>query len=191
MILGTNTTRSEDRRDRSSTCRGADVIPVRSGEIHATKDKDQVLVAHGLGSCVAIAAYDPSTGAGAMAHVQMPSRDGGAPRGLLPATAYADVAIEVMASALQRLGAIRKYTVISLVGGARTMSDRDMFQIGERNILDVRRHLWRIGYLVAATDVGGTHWRTARLLMDTGTVVVRTAEKEEVLRSGHQRPDRR
>ncbi len=52
------------------------------------------------------------------------------------------------------------------------MNGRNSFNIGERNLLLARRFLWMNGLLVSKEDTGGHDYRTLRLEMATGRVML-------------------
>ena len=52
------------------------MIMVGLGEVKASKDPDAVLACLGLGSCIAVAVYDPKAKVGGMAHVVLPKSRG-------------------------------------------------------------------------------------------------------------------
>jgi chemotaxis protein CheD len=57
----------------------------------------------------------------------------------------------------------------------------DMFEIGKRNHVILRKMLWKAGVPIKAEDVGGTVFRTARLFVDTGRVTIKTETSERDL----------
>ena len=72
-------------------------------------------------------------------------------------------------------GASKRRLVLSVAGGARIRAGGgkdDMFAIGKRNVLALRKILWQQGVLISAEDVGGTATRTMSLEVESGRVVV-------------------
>jgi chemotaxis protein CheD len=77
-----------------------------------------------------------------------------------------------------RLGAKKERLVVRLAGGAHQAEreEDDLFQIGKRNLLAVRKLLWRNNVIVRAEDVGGSRVsRTLYLDAATGALRVRAA----------------
>lgn len=134
----------------------------------------------GLGSCLAILAYDPEANGGrglaAVAHAVLPrpfSRDEHA----APAK-YASEAIRNLGAALVERGASLEAVRIALVGGAQLLggaSDANgLPQLGGRNVEEARLNARAFGFVLVAEEVGGTVGRTVVLDAGTGEVTVRT-----------------
>ncbi len=153
-------------------------IMVGLGEVKISKDPESVLACLGLGSCVAISAFDPVVKVGGMAHVVLPkshgkSRDKGA--------RYADVAVPLLFKKLQECGAVDSRLVINLVGGAQMSLAPGMgtaFKIGEDNVAAVRAALAAAGLKPKSVETGGHRGRTMRLLIESGKAMVASAGEE-------------
>ena len=52
------------------------------------------------------------------------------------------------------------------------MDSNDSFNIGKRNLMSLRKILWKAGLMLHNEDVGGTQPRTAKLEIATGRIVV-------------------
>lgn len=157
---------------------GKTTIAVGIGDLHLTDDPNTVLVAHGLGSCVGISAYEPSTRLAALLHVMLPSSTE-AKEAVVP-TKYADTGIAMMLDLLRERGAAVRRLQIRAAGGASILlapGFGDKFRIGERNAAAVQEAIKRHGVRLAAHDLGGRHGRTMELHVDTGLVTVRTIGK--------------
>ena len=74
-------------------------IRVRISETKVAKG-DAVLVCYGLGSCVAVALYDPEQEVGGLAHVLLP----GSPRQEDNPSKYSDTSIECLVEKIQKMG---------------------------------------------------------------------------------------
>lgn len=135
----------------------------------------EVLVTHGLGSCLSITLYDPQTRTGAMAHTLLPvPRPGQA--GARPGKFVAS-AIAAMLAELPALGAAPERLQAKLVGGANMFESLALATgelIGERNAQAAREILAQHGVPLAAEDTGGNFGRTAELVLETGEVRVRS-----------------
>lgn len=142
-------------------------------------DGDDTLTSYGLGSCLAIALYDPEAGIGGLAHAMLPDGDAMANSDRKPGK-YADTAIRALLRRMVERGATYTAVEAKLAGGS------DMFQfegfgkgVGRRNVAAAREELEKLGVPVVAEDVGGDHGRTVKFTPGTGKLVVKTADEDE------------
>lgn len=153
-------------------------VPI--GEMQISAAADDVLVAFGLGSCVAICIYDPVARVGGMLHALLPAASCNKRRS--KPTKFVDQGLSLLIQALLERGARRERLVASLCGGARMLSD-DSFngslQIGENNARAAEVALLAAGVWVQAQETGGRVGRTVRLYIATGRVTVKTLKTGE------------
>jgi len=155
-----------------------EVVVVGMGGIQVSRDHSGVLACLGLGSCIAVCAYDPLSKVGGMAHVVLPNSGG--KDGIAPGK-FADTAVPLLLQEMAKAGGARSRLIIKLVGGAQLALARGLesvFSTGERNLAEVKAALARERISVAATDTGGNMGRTVRMFVDTGKVIVKTAGGE-------------
>lgn len=133
-----------------------------------------VLVTSGLGSCVAVALHDPSSGMAGLAHVLLPSAGFGPPS-IHPAK-YADSGVALLAEELRRRGAAQHRLVAKLAGGARMFASllSSGINMGQRNVDATRKALYKLNIPVIGEDVGGEYGRSVRLVAATGALTVRS-----------------
>ena len=149
------------------------VVHVGIGELVVSRDPEQTLAAYGLGSCVAVAAWDRPSRTGGMVHIMLPDSTAG-PRRLGP-TSFGDTGVRALIETMEGQGASRERLAVKIAGGAQVLSlgeHQDGFAIGRRNIEAVREALRRLGLTVLAEDVGGTTGRTLLLHVATGRTTV-------------------
>lgn len=134
---------------------------------------DAVLVTAGLGSCVALALHDATTGISGLAHILLPSTGIGPPS-MHPAK-YADSGVPLLVEEMRRHGA-RGPLVARLAGGARMFAAllSSGINMGQRNVEATRAALERLGVPVVAEDVGGEYGRSVRVAASSGAVSVRS-----------------
>ena len=139
-------------------------ILVGIGGIGTSRNPGDTLVTMALGSCVAIVAHDPSTGVTGMAHVALPGNPRDKKRSQ-PRGYYADSAVPELIRKLEVAGGPRRGIGlrIKIVGGATILDAMGSFNIGKRNVLAIKRALWRFGLGPLAEDVGGNFSRTVRI----------------------------
>ena len=149
------------------------------GELKYADNPGEELACLGLGSCVAVSAWDPITKQGAMAHVVLPECSPG--REQTPK--FADVAVPELVSTLKSKGVNPQKLQIKLVGGAHMSMTGSpglpVMRIGDRNIDAVREQLKKLGLKGDAEDLGGNNGRTVRLDVESGRVTVVTAGTEK------------
>jgi chemotaxis protein CheD len=155
--------------------REQELFVVGMGEIVVTASPDAVLSCIGLGSCIAVCAYDRLAKVGGMAHVVLPQYNG------LPGSNYAkfaDTAVPLLLEEMNKKGGVKSRLIVKIAGGAQmTVAPglRDTFKTGERNLAQIMLVLQGKKIALAAADTGGNLGRTVRLYVDTGKVTVKTA----------------
>jgi chemotaxis protein CheD len=141
----------------------------------AAERGDRVLVTLGLGSCVAIMLHDPERGAGAMAHVLLPSRS--LARDVTNPAKFPDSAVPLLVDRLKGLGAEPRRLVAKLAGGASMFSQLmtpGTIQMGERNIVAARNALRAASIPIVREAVGGERGRSVRFYIKDGRVEIRS-----------------
>ena len=135
------------------------------------------LVAYGLGSCVGLAAWDPVTRIGGLAHFMLPSgaRDGD------PAK-YVDTGLPWFLAALSDAGASPSRMHLKAAGGAAMFGGmRGSLEIGRRNIVALETALAAAGFQLTAQDLGGAVGRTIVIDLTSGRFSVRTVHGTSTL----------
>jgi chemotaxis protein CheD len=147
---------------------------VRVADWAAGRD-ERALVTLGLGSCVAIMLHDAEAGAGAMAHVLLPSRS--LARDTSNPAKFPETAVPFLIEQLRALGADPRRLVAKLAGGASMFAQLmtpGAVQMGERNIVAARNALRAAGIPLAAEAVGGQAGRSVRFYVADGRVEIRS-----------------
>ena len=160
------------------TVSNATTIMVGLGEVKISEDPETVLACLGLGSCVAISAFDATAKVGGMAHVVLPASHGKTGE---KASRYADVAVPLLFKTLRERGAVDSRLVINLAGGAQMSLAAGIgtaFKIGEENVAAVSAALTAAGLKPKAVETGGNKGRTMRLFIETGKAMVSSAGQE-------------
>ncbi len=116
------------------------MITVGMGEGNVARADGSVLVALGLGSCVAVCLYDPLIRVGAMAHAMLPSvlKDRG------PAFRFAESAVPVPVELIEDAGALRARLLVAVAGGAQMFGGggaASVLDIGARNVVAAKEAL--------------------------------------------------
>ena len=132
-----------------------------------------VLVTYSLGSCIAVAIYDPIVRIGGMLHFMLPDSELDPEKAQNNPFMFADTGIPGLFKATYRLGAKKNRMQVVVVGGAQVGTGSDFFNIGKRNGIAVRKIFWKNNVMVNYQSVGGTHNRTLRLDVDDGRTWLR------------------
>ncbi len=131
-----------------------------------------------LGSCVGVCLYDPSIKTGGMSHIMLPVKKADSPA----LKKYADSAIPLLISELEKKKADRKNLTAKIIGGAKmfdVVENSIMGEIGRNNVSKVREVLKEVEIPIISEDVGGDYGRTVDFFLETGEVKIRTMGKEE------------
>ena len=144
------------------------------GECAVSDNPEDSLITHGLGSCLGITVYDPVAKVGGLLHAMLPFSPKGTPN---PDeyTKYVDTGVPVLFKRCYELGAVKGRMILKVAGGAHVLAvlpENDLFRIGHRNFITLKKILWKNHVLIAAQDVGGNESRTLTLFMANGAVEV-------------------
>lgn len=132
-----------------------------------------LIVTYALGSCLGIMAYDPVVKVGAMLHVMLPDSSIDATKAANQPAMFVDTGVPRLFREAYKLGAVKERMIVKVAGGAAVQGGSDMFEIGKRNLIALRKILWKNGVMVKAQDVGGSCSRTVTLDVATGGVTLR------------------
>jgi chemotaxis protein CheD len=138
-----------------------------------TADTGVYLVTYALGSCLGIVVHDPVARVGGMLHVMLPDSSLDSAKAAANPAMFVDTGVPRLFREAYRLGAEKSRLVVKVAGGAAGNGGSDMFEIGKRNMIALRRILWQNGVLIARHDVGGSQSRTMTLDVGTGAVALR------------------
>ncbi len=138
------------------------------GDIIVGSDPKDVLVAYGLGSCVALVVYVKNACLGVMAHIVLP---GSCAKQNMPHARYSDNAIDSVVGILAQHEYGLKHASVRLVGGAKTLPGLGI-DVGAQNVKAVTRALHSLGACAVAGDTGGYRSRTAELVLSSGMLRV-------------------
>ena len=155
-----------------------DQIVVGMADCRIADAPEQVLATFALGSCIGLTAYDPKTALGGLLHFMLPDSTIDPDKGRLNPFMFADTGIPRLIEMLAARGASKRRLVVHAFGGAQMMDDRNIFEIGKRNCLAMRKILWKVGILLSGEVVGGERSRTVKLEIATGRVVLQESGEE-------------
>jgi chemotaxis protein CheD len=144
------------------------------GELVISQDPSATLIAYGLGSCVALTAWDPRLRIGGLAHFMLPSGSPDQAGKRAPAKFIAG-GLETFLAELRAHGLAASRAQLKAAGGASMlMLGGDSLEIGRRNADALVAALQAAGLRLAASDLGGRVGRTVQLDVGSGRVTVRS-----------------
>ncbi|MCK5241870.1 chemotaxis protein CheD [bacterium] len=153
-------------------------------EMKISANPKEILVTYALGSCLGITIYDPVAQVGGLYH------------GMLPGARYLNARVEarplmflerglaVFFKAAYAAGADKQRLRIKVAGGASLQQNKgtpDVFAIGERNLLMLRKILWQNNLIIHGEDCGQDLTRNLFLDIGSGRTWVRIQGKEQDL----------
>ncbi|GAB4327896.1 MAG: chemoreceptor glutamine deamidase CheD [Calditrichia bacterium] len=148
------------------------------GEVGISNNPDDVIKTMALGSCVAVIFLAPKIRAAGMAHVALPDSSIGGNRAEQLKGYFADKAVPYLVEQFKKLGVEKNSDIIvKIAGGATIMDPNGVFNIGKRNILAIKKVLWKNRLAPRAEDVGDNFSRTVWIEMKTGKVFVSSPRK--------------
>jgi chemotaxis protein CheD len=146
-------------------------IDVETGAVK-TAVGSGVIKSSGIGSCVAVVAYDSLQRIGGIAHVMFP---GCCPDDNHPYPfRYCGDALDELFARLGELGVVSSDLIFCLAGGANVLQ-RENCTIGRENIRAVREYLIERNISVRSESLGGYIWRSVRLDLGNGEIFCREA----------------
>ena len=157
----------------------AAVRPVIVGmaDVKVTDKPDDTLITYALGSCLGIIVHDPVARVAGLLHVMLPSSQIDEAKAKAQPAMFVDTGVPLLFRECYRLGAKKERMTVSVAGGSfsgKSEAD-DSFQIGKRNMLTLRKLLWKNGVLIHADETGGVQQsRTMSVNVSSGLVQLRT-----------------
>src|SRR5580692_12751535 len=134
---------------------------------------DDVLTTYALGSCIGVALYDTAAGIGGLLHYQLPSSTADPERGREKPLMFADTGLAWMFGEMAKMGAQKRRLRVRLAGGAKMLNDSNLFDIGRRNHVAIRKLMWQNGMFIDSEHIGGTVPRNMELKIRDGSVVIK------------------
>lgn len=158
-------------------------VTVGISEMVLSNNPDDVITTHALGSCLGITIYDAADCVGGLIHIMLPLSSTNPGKAQTRPSMFVDTGIPKLFKESYNLGAQKERIVLTVAGGASVGNhrDRDYFEIGKRNIIMLRKLLWKNGIMMRYTDIGGAVSRTMSLSMRDGRVTVQSEGLESVL----------
>jgi chemotaxis protein CheD len=133
-----------------------------------------------LGANVALIVCDTTKGAIVMAHIALPESDLCPERAKVKPVHFADTAVPYVLAELKKVTGVdvtAANAVIKLAGGANVADAHGTFNVGKRNVIAVKKALWKYGLGPRAEDVGGEQSKSVTVCFDGAKVSVTSIGK--------------
>jgi len=147
-------------------------IVVGVSDMKISNNPQSSIVTYSLGSCIGITIYDPFVKVGGLLHFQLPDSGLNVHDAQKDPCKYADTAIPAFFRTAYRFGAQKQRLKVVVTGGANLMDENSRFDIGKRNYLAARKIFFQNNVLTRYEDVGGSHYRTVRLDLESGATSI-------------------
>jgi chemotaxis protein CheD len=142
------------------------------GDCIVSDKEDDIIRTFALASCVGVTAYSPVKKVAGMVHVVLPSPLDTKDQVERPGY-FAETGIPLLINKMCReYGCLKGELEIRIFGGADSIRDNDIFNIGKRNIEAVVSSLSGMGLSVHKVDLGGSESRTLKMEVKSGIVNV-------------------
>lgn len=156
------------------------LIKVGMADLKICKSPD-VLTTIGLGSCIGIAIYDPTTKISGLAHIMLP--DSTQIRNNTNIAKFADTGIQKLYDDMIKAGANKSKLVAKIAGGAKMFelsnANSQSINIGDKNAMASRQKLKELGIPLVGEDTGLNFGRTVELYSETGEYLIKAVGKQE------------
>lgn len=155
-----------------------EMIKVGMADLKICKAPD-ALTTIGLGSCIGIALYDPSTKITGLAHIMLP--DSTAIKNNSNIAKFADTGIQKLYDDMIAAGANKLKIVAKIAGGAKMFElsgSSNAINVGERNAQASRDKLKALGIKLLAEDCGLNFGRTVEIYSENGNYLIKSVGKD-------------
>ncbi len=156
------------------------MIKVGMADLKVCKAPDN-LTTIGLGSCIGIGIWDPTTNITGLAHIMLP--DSTSIRNNSNVAKFADTGIQKLVDDMIKMGANKSRMVAKIAGGAKMFEisggNASGINIGEKNALASKAKLKQLGIPLKAEDCGLNYGRTVEIYSEDGKYLIKAVGKAE------------
>ena len=151
------------------------------GDYGASKTAGQEVKTFALGSCIAVIMLDPKARCIGMVHVALPDSSINKERAKEKPGYFADTGIPALMKLMSELGCVGGGSgwIVKLVGGANVADASNIFNVGKRNGMAIKKILWDLKISPRAEDIGKNFSRTVTVRVDDGKVIVNSPGRGE------------
>lgn len=146
--------------------------------MRVSQEPEDVLATYSLGSCIGVSLYDPQLQLGGLIHCMLPMSSIDQVKAKATPWMFADTGMTCLLQALFDRGAARSRLIAKVAGAGNPVDDKNIFNIGARNLAVLRKVLWKNSILLKGEDTGGTCPRNLYLHVASGRTTIRTGREE-------------
>ncbi len=154
-------------------------IVVDIADMKTSRGDGNELITHALGSCIGLALYDPTTKIGGLLHYMLPDSSINKAKAQKNPYMFADTGIPLLVNEMVKMGANKKKIIVKVAGGSNVLDTQNVFNIGKKNFLALKKILWKLNMRIHKQDVGGTISRTVILSLSDGSYTIKSPGKPE------------
>jgi chemotaxis protein CheD len=152
-------------------------IHVGIGGYQTSDDPADEIKTFALGSCVAVITYDSQRKMAGLIHIALPDSSVNAKKAKETPGYFVDTGLPPFLDAALGNSGHGAGTRIKVIGGSNIMDENHLFDIGKRNVLAIKKYLWKKRLGIIAEETGGAISRTVSVCVATGKVVVSSKGK--------------
>ena len=153
---------------------------VEVGDLKLGRDGDE-LVTYALGSCLGLVVHDPVAKVGGLLHAMLPLSSINPEKARSNPFMFVDTGVPELFLRLYEMGGQKGRMLVKAAGCANPMGKDQMFKIGERNYVVLKKLLWKNGVLLKAEDIGGSLSRTLHFNVASGQIVISSNGEKRAL----------
>ena len=159
---------------------GSTHVVVDIADMKATNNPRGQISTYALGSCVAVAIYDPEAHIGALLHYILPESVIQREKAMVNPFLFADTGIPLLFRRAYKLGASKERIVCRLAGASNVLDPNNFFNVGMRNHVAAKKILSKNNVEIYSEFVGGLKGVTLTMHMNNGRVIVKTPRGEDI-----------
>jgi len=153
-------------------------LVVGISDMKVSNSPDEVLITYSLGSCLGVIVYDPVARVAGLPHSMLPLSKIDPQKAKAAPFMFVDTGIPLLFKEAYCLGAEKRNMIVKAVGCSSLLDEKGFFKIGERNFTVLRKLLWKNNILIEKQDIGGSHSRTASIIVASGEVKIKSGGRE-------------
>ena len=148
-------------------------IIIGIGEYAISNSLEDSISTYALASCIGITFYSYRKKVAGMIHIALPK--GPYERMEEKPGYYAESGIIMILQEMQKKFGCRPHELeVKIYGAAKSVRKADVFKVGENNIIEVKKILFKEGLFIEYENIGGHISRSIELKVSTGEVLLMT-----------------